>query len=42
MKKTLCYLVILFTPMVCFADGHLTEDQKRKQLDVQEFTIQIV
>ena len=32
MKKTLCYLVILFTPMVCFADGHLTEDQKKKTI----------
>ena len=30
MKKILCYLVIIFSPIVCFADGHLTEDQKKK------------
>ncbi|MDA9725402.1 hypothetical protein N9U50_00450 [Candidatus Pelagibacter sp.] len=33
MKKILCYLVIIFSPIVCFADGHLTEDQKKKTIE---------
>ena len=33
MKKILCYLVIIFSPIVCFADGHLTENQKKKTVE---------
>ena len=33
MKKILCYLVIIFSPIVCFADGHLTEDKKKKTIE---------
>ena len=33
MKKILCYLVIILSPIVCFADGHLTEDQKKKTIE---------
>ena len=33
MKKILCYLVIILGPIVCFADGHLTEDQKKKTIE---------
>ena len=33
MKKILCYLVIILSPIVCFADGHLTEDQKNKTIE---------
>ena len=32
MKKILCYLVIILSPIVCLADGHLTEDQKKKTI----------
>ena len=30
MKKTFIYLVFLFSPIISFADGHLTEDQTKK------------
>ena len=33
MKKILCYLVIILSQIVCFADGHLTEDQKKKTIE---------
>ena len=33
MKKILFYLLILFSPAICFADGHLTEDQKKKTIE---------
>ena len=33
MKKILCYLVIIFSPIVCFADGPLTEDKKKKTIE---------
>ena len=33
MKKILCYLVIILSPIVCLADGHLTEDQKKKTIE---------
>ena len=33
MKKIFCYLVIILSPIVCFADGHLTEDQKKKTIE---------
>ena len=33
MKKLLFNLVIFLSPIVCFADGHLTEDQKKKTIE---------
>ena len=33
MKKILFYLFIIFSPIVCLADGHLTEDQKKKTIE---------
>ena len=33
MKKLLLNLVIFLSPFVCFADGHLTEDQKKKTIE---------
>ena len=33
MKKLLLNLVIFLSPIVCFADGHLTEDQKKKTIE---------
>ena len=33
MKKILYYLVIILSPIVCLADGHLTEDQKKKTIE---------
>ena len=33
MKKILFYILILVSPTICFADGHLTEDQKKKTIE---------
>ena len=33
MKKILFCLLILLSPAICFADGHLTEDQKKKTIE---------
>ena len=33
MKKLLFNLVIFLSPIVCFADGHLTEAQKKKTIE---------
>ena len=33
MKKILIYLLFVCIPIVCFADGHLTEDQKKKTIE---------
>ena len=33
MKKILIYLLLVCIPIVCFADGHLTEDQKKKTIE---------
>ena len=33
MKKLLFNLVMFLSPIVCFADGHLTEDQKKKTIE---------
>ena len=33
MKKLFFHLVIFLSPIVCFADGHLTEDQKKKTIE---------
>ena len=33
MKKILIYLLLVCIPIVCVADGHLTEDQKKKTIE---------
>ena len=33
MKKIFIYLLFLFSPIISFADGHLTEDQKKKTIE---------
>ena len=33
MKKIFFYLLILFSPAICLADGHLTVDQKKKTIE---------
>ena len=33
MKKILIYLLLVCIPIVCVADGHLTEDQKKKIIE---------
>ena len=33
MKKIIIYLLFLFSPIISFADGHLTEDQKKKTIE---------
>ena len=33
MKKTFIYLLFLFSPIISFADGHLTKDQKKKTIE---------
>tara|TARA_B000000532_G_C18525987_1_gene259369 strand:- start:67 stop:447 length:381 start_codon:yes stop_codon:yes gene_type:complete len=33
MKKIIFYLLTLFSPTICLADGHLTEDQKNKTIE---------
>ena len=33
MKKTIIYLLFFFSPINSFADGHLTEDQKKKTIE---------
>ena len=33
MKKILFYILIFVSPTICFADGHLTEDQKKKTIE---------
>ena len=33
MKKILIYLLLVCIPIVCFADGHLTADQKKKTIE---------
>ena len=30
MRKIFIYLLFLFSPLISYADGHLTEDQKKK------------
>ena len=33
MKKILYYILFLVSPTICFADGHLTEGQKKKTIE---------
>ena len=33
MKKIIIYLLFIFSPIISFADGHLTEDQKKKTIE---------
>ena len=33
MKKILINLLLISIPTICFADGHLTEDQKKKTIE---------
>ena len=33
MRKIFIYLFFLFSPISCYADGHLTEDQKKKTIE---------
>ena len=33
MRKIFIYLLFLFSPIISFADGHLTEDQKKKTIE---------
>ena len=33
LKKILIYLLLVCIPIVCVADGHLTEDQKKKTIE---------
>ena len=42
MRKIFIYLLFFFSPIISFADGHLTEDQKKILSNAQEFTMQIV
>ena len=33
MRKIFIYLLFLFSPIISYADGHLTEDQKKKTIE---------
>ncbi len=33
MKKIIIYLLFFFSPIISFADGYLTEDQKKKTIE---------
>ena len=33
MRKIFIYLLFLFSPIISYADGHLTEDQKNKAVE---------
>ena len=42
MRKILFYLLILLSPSICFADGHLTEDQKKKTIECDNFIYKLI